>query len=160
MKYKIEELKDITDSREIMKSRPRGFSRYMTYIIIAILSSVLIWSILATKQISVKASGIVRPSDEIYKISSGAMGNITSLNISEGMSVKKGDTLVIVNGLEYKVQKDVLEKNLENKNKELEANNKLKSSILDGVNYLNENDEVEKDYYKKYTLFLENLKSG
>lgn len=160
MKYKIEELKDITDSREIMKSRPSGFSRYTTYIIIAFLCAIFIWSVFANKQVTVKASGVVRPGDPIYKISSGTMGNITHLNIAEGRKVKKGDTLVIVNGLEYKVQKDVLEKNLQNKNKELEANKKLKSSILDGVNYLNENDEVEKDYYKKYTLFLDTLKSG
>lgn len=160
MKYKIEELKDITDSREIMQSRPKGFSKYMTYIIIVILALVLIWSILADKQISIKGSGMVRPSDEVYKVSSGTMGNVTSLNIEEGKEVKGGDILVVINGDEYEVQKEVLGKSLERKTKELEANNKLKASILDGINKLDKNDEIEKDYYKRYTLYEENLKSG
>lgn len=106
MKYKIEELKDITDSREIMQSKPNGFSKYMTYIIIVLLASVIVWSILANKEITVKASGVVRPSIEVAKLSSGVNGTVTEVNISEGMTVKKGDVLLVVNGEEYEVQKN------------------------------------------------------
>ena len=60
MRYKIEELKDITDSREIMQSTPHGFSRYMMYIIIALLTVVITWSLLAKKEITAKANGVVR----------------------------------------------------------------------------------------------------
>lgn len=55
MKYKIEELKDITDSREIMNSTPKGFSKYMMYIIIGLLTVTIIWSLIAKKQIVVSA---------------------------------------------------------------------------------------------------------
>lgn len=44
MKYKIENLEDITDSREIMQSTPNGF---MTYLIISLLSLVIVWSLFA-----------------------------------------------------------------------------------------------------------------
>jgi membrane fusion protein, peptide pheromone/bacteriocin exporter len=160
MKYKIEELKDITDSREIMQSKPNSFSKYMTYIIIILLTSVIIWSILANKEITVKASGVVRPSVEIAKLSSAVNGTISEVNISEGMEVKKGDVLLVISGEEYELQKKSLEESLKNREKELEANKKLKSSILDGVNHLNSEDSVEGTYYKKYKLYLDNLKSG
>lgn len=160
MKYKIEELKDITDSREIMQSKPTGFSKYMMYIIIFILSAVILWSLIATKQISIKASGVVKPSEEITKISSTLNGEVTTNNITEGMSVKAGDILLVIDGEEYEVQKTALEESLDSKEKELEANKKLKNSILDGVNYLNSNDEIEGNYSKMYDLYTENLKTG
>lgn len=160
MKYKIEELKDITDSREIMQSKPNGFSKYMTYIIIVLLTGAMVWSILANKEITVKASGVVRPSVEVAKLSSSVNGTVTEVNISEGMEVKEGDVLLVINGEEYELQKKSLEESLNSREKELEANKKLKSSILDGVNYLDSEDSIEGNYYKKYQLYLDNLKSG
>ena len=109
MRYKIEELKDITDSREIMQSKPNGFSRYMTYIIIVLLVGVIVWSILANKEIVVKASGVVRPTVEVAKLSSSVNGIVTEVNISEGLEVKKGDVLLVINGEEYELQKKSLE---------------------------------------------------
>ena len=160
MKYKIEELKDITDSREIMQSSPKGFSKYMTYIIIALLSMVIIWSLVAHKEVSVRASGVVRPSDEITKVSSGIAGNITNLNIQDGDKVKKDDILVVVNGAEYVLQRDLLQDNLDRKNKDVDRLNKLKQCVLDGENKFDVNNEDEKEYYKKYQLYTENLKTS
>lgn len=160
MKYKIEELKDITDSREIMQSSPTGFSKYMTYIIILLLGVVVIWSLLAHKEVSVKASGTVRPRAEINKISSNTVGNITELKVKDGDKVKTGDILIVVNGSQYEVQKGVLQQNLDSKNKDLELITKFKESILDGKNKFNANDEKEKEYNKKYELYLQNLNTS
>ena len=160
MKYKIEELKDITDSREIMQSKPEGFSKYMMYIIIVILALVLIWSIIATKEISIKANGVVKPSEEITKISASLNGKVTSNNLYEGMKVKQGDVLLVIDGEEYVLQKKSLEESLEKSSRELEANKSLKNSILDGVNYLDKDDKVQSNYYKMYELFVENIKNG
>lgn len=160
MKYKIEELKDITDSREIMQSKPQGFSRYMMYIIIGILVLVLIWSLISTKEICVKASGVVVPKEETIKISSTLNGKVTTTNITEGMKVKKGDILLSIDSEEYELQKKSLDDSLSKKEKELEANKKLKNSILDGTNYLNSSDAVESNYSKMYDLYIQNIKTG
>lgn len=160
MKYKIENLEDITDSREIMKSSPHGFSKYMTYIIIALVLVLIIWSLLAHKEISIKASGVVRPASNVNKISSSIAGSVNEINIKDGDIVSKGDTLIIVNGEQYELQKDVLEKSLNSKKKILDLNNKLKQSILDGENKFDSNNEEEKEYSKKYELFLANINSN
>lgn len=157
MKYKIEELKDITDSREIMNSTPKGFSKYMMYIIIGLLTVTIIWSLIAKKQIVVSASGVLKPSEEVYKITSSISGNVTSVNLQEGMEVKKGDILISVNGDEYSLQQNVLQDNLNKKEKELESAKKLKDSINDGINYLSKDDDIENTYYKKYELYITTL---
>ena len=160
MKYKIEELKDITDSREIMQSRPNGFSKYMTYIILALLVVVIIWSLLAHKQVSIKASGLVKPSDEITKVSSSIAGNVTSVSIKDGDTVKKGDILLILNGDEYILQKNLLQKSKDDKEKELTAMKNLKKSVIDEKSCFELNDEVQNEYYKKFEIYLQNLKSN
>ena len=157
MRYKIEELKDITDSREIMQSTPNGFSKYMMYIIITLLTLVIAWSIVAKKEITVRASGVVKPLEETYKIASGATGSVTTVNLKEGLEVKKGDTLVVVNGEEYELQQSVLQETLDKKEKELKAVKSLKKSVMDGTNYLSQEDEVESSYYKKYELYTQTL---
>ena len=160
MKYKIEELKDITDSREIMQSRPNGFSKYMTYIILALLVVVIIWSLLAHKQVSIKASGLVKPSDEITKVSSSIAGNVTSVSIKDGDTVKKGDNLLILNGDEYILQKNLLQKSKDDKEKELTAMKNLKKSVIDEKSCFELNDEIQNEYYKKFEIYLQNLKSN
>lgn len=160
MKYKIEELKDITDSREIMQSKPNGFSKYMTYIILALLVVVIIWSLLAHKQVSIKASGLVKPSDEITKVSSSIAGNVTSVSIKDGDTVKKGDILLILNGDEYILQKNLLQKSKDDKEKELTAMKNLKKSVIDEKSCFELNDEIQNEYYKKFEIYLQNLKSN
>lgn len=158
MKYKIEELKDMTDSREMMELSPKGFSRYMTYIIILLLTSILIWSLFAYKEISINASGMVRPAGDVNKVSSILSGNISEINVKDGDSVKKGDTLMVINGSQYEFQKNVIQKSLDDKNKMLELTSKLKQSVLDGENKFDPNNNEEKEYIKKYELFMENFK--
>ncbi|WP_286906813.1 HlyD family efflux transporter periplasmic adaptor subunit [Clostridium sp. UBA1652] len=154
MRYSIENLNDITDSREIMNSRPKGFTMYMMYIIISLLTITIIWSAVADKEITIKASGMVRPNNEIIKVANKSMGSITELNIAEGMEVKKGDILLTIDSEELKVQKAALDKTIEDKNNSINNYEKLKKSILDNNNYFDSSSESEKEYYQKYELYI------
>lgn len=160
MKYKIENLDDITDSREILQSSPKGFSKIMTYIILALLASVIVWSLIAHKEVSIRASGVVRPGSDVNKVSSSLAGNISEINVKDGDKVNEGDTLIVINGSQYELQKNVLQKSLDDKNKNLELTKRLKQSILDGENKFDADNEDEKEYSKKYELFQENLNSS
>ena len=159
MKYKIENLRDITDSREILQSSPKGFSKIMTYIILALLSSIIIWSLFAHKEVSIIASGVVRPASNVNKAASSLAGNVSEINVKDGDRVNKGDTLVVINGSQYELQKEVLQKSLDYKNKTIDLSNKLKQSILDNENKFNSDNDDEKEYSKKYELFQQNLNS-
>ena len=160
MNYKIEDIKDITDSTEILHSKPEGFSKYMFYIITVLLSLVIVWSLFATKEVTIKANGVVRPSDNESKVSSSIEGKITKINITDGKKVKKGDILLSIDNNEYESQKSILDKTLKSKEKELDCNKKFKKSILDGINHFDLNNEDESNYYKMYELYSDNLKNG
>lgn len=94
MKYKIEELKDITDSIEIMQNHPNSFSKYMFYIIGLLLILATTWSIFAQKYIVITATGEIRPQGEICDIYTRTNGTIISTNIKDGQFVKEGDILM------------------------------------------------------------------
>lgn len=160
MRYKIENLKDITDSREILQSSPKGFSKIMTYIILALVICMVTWSCFAHKEITVTAAGVVRPSGTINKVSSSLAGNISEINVKDGDLVNEGDTLIVIDGYQYKLQKDILQKSLDDKNKTLDLMKRLKSSILENRNQFNQDSDEEKEYSKKYELFNENLNSS
>lgn len=159
MRYKIEELKDITDSREIMQSKPKGFGKYMAYIIILLLIFCIVWSIFAKKEITLDVIGEIRPSNNEISISSSASGIITALYYKDGDKVKKGDLLLELDNTELKSQVKLLEDKLEKYEKELDNTNKLIKSISDNINYFTENDD-EKEYYNKYEFYSSNLKDS
>lgn len=159
MRYKIENLEDITDSREILQSSPKGFSKIMTYIILALLICVITWSCFAHKEVTITASGVIRPSGSINKVASSIAGNISEINIKDGDLVNEGDTLVVINGYQYELQKNILQKSLDDKNKTLDLTKRLKESILENQNKFNQDNEEEMEYSTKYELFAQNLNS-
>lgn len=156
MKYKFENLSDITESREIMQSKPQGFSKYMTYIVIALLVLVFIWSLIAKKEVYIVAPGVVETSGKETSISSNATGNVSKVNVKDGDVVKKGDVLFTINGSEYIIQRNTLKNSLDKNTNELKCINLLKKSILDGKSEFDLSDDTENEYYKKYEIYLSN----
>lgn len=88
MKYKIENLEDVTDAKYIMNSYLDSCSykllKYIFYILISFLTFIIIWSMFATKTIVVSAHGELYPKDNIC--------NIYIKNTSLG-TIKEGDKL-------------------------------------------------------------------
>ncbi|WP_160687568.1 hypothetical protein [Clostridium sp. C2-6-12] len=86
MKYKIENLDDVTDAKDIMNAYLDSCSykllKYIFYIVMLLLISTIIWSIYAKKTIVISAHGEVYPKDSIC--------NIYIKNTSFG-TIKEGD---------------------------------------------------------------------
>ena len=75
----IEELEDIKEINLILKAQPKGISKVLTYIILLLLISVILWSIIAQKESFVLAYGQVLSKDgdiEFY-ISGDDVGRIS-----------------------------------------------------------------------------------
>ncbi|ALB44112.1 hypothetical protein [Clostridium beijerinckii] len=88
MRYKIENLEDIIDFKEIMKSYTYSYSykllKYVVYIIALLLICIVIWSTFAKKNIVVNAFGIVHPKNNTCNI---YIENTSFGNIKEGNKV-------------------------------------------------------------------------
>lgn len=157
MKYILQDIDEITDSREILESRPHPFIRVFIYILIGILLSAFVWSYLSEKEIVVKATGIVEPNKAVTQISNEAAGKITSVNFKDGDKVKKDQILYTIEHTNLDVQKAGLEDDLKLQTSEVDNLNKLKKSILDGKNYFNESSDKEKEYYNRYVRYTEGV---
>jgi multidrug resistance efflux pump len=155
MRYVLKNIDEITDSREILESRPHPFVQILIYIIIAILIAAFLWSWFSEKEIVVKATGVVEPNKSTTIVASESAGKVTAVNIKDGDKVKAGQVLYTIDHSSLDAQKTAYEADLKLMTTEVNNLNKLKQSITDGKNYFNQNSSDEKDYYDKYERYVE-----
>lgn len=153
MKVFIQDIGEITDSREMLESTPHPVTSVFIYIVAALISIALVWSYFGEIDESVKARGIVRPNQLVGTVRNKVTGRVTDVNIKEGDHVKKGELLYSIDYSLLDTQKDVLENEYEKAVKELKNLEKLRLSILDGKNYFNRELESEKEYYNKFVKY-------
>ncbi|WBW97680.1 HlyD family efflux transporter periplasmic adaptor subunit [Oceanirhabdus sp. W0125-5] len=151
MKNIIQNINELSDSREVLESKPHPFTAIFIYIVISLLVVGIAWSYFGELDIVVKANGIVRPTENIRDITSKVMGRIDEEFIQEGKLVKKDETLFVVNHDLLDVKKDSIENELSKIQKEIDNLKILKKSIEDKQNYFNS--EEESEYYSKYQKF-------
>ncbi|MPQ43626.1 HlyD family efflux transporter periplasmic adaptor subunit [Clostridium tarantellae] len=160
MKLKIVDINDITDGREIMESKPHAFTLIFMYILIALISAFLMWSWFSEKEIIVKVSGIVRPSDKIFAISNEVPGTIKEIKFKNGEKVSKGDVLYSITSPELMDKKKQLDNSLNTLNADVDNLNKLSKSVKDDTNYFNKDNESEKSYYYKFQSYKASNKTN
>lgn len=89
MKYKIENLEDITDAKDIMNSYLDSCSykllKYIVSILMLFLICIIIWSMFAEKTIVISAHGELSPKDNICNI---YIANTSLGTIKEGHKVQ------------------------------------------------------------------------
>ena len=93
MKTVIENINDITDSTELLESRPPSFTVIFIYLLIGLLVIAFAWTYIGEIDIVVKANGVVRPNQRISTINNIVTGKIDELYIENGKAVKKNDIL-------------------------------------------------------------------
>ncbi len=157
MKAVIQDISNITESRELMESKPHPFVNGFIYIFIAIIAGAVAWSYFGEIDDYVKANGVIRPNEKISSIKNKIDGKVDKNFLEEGKSVKKGDTLFTIEYMGLELQRDAAVKELGKARKELENTVKLKKSVLDERNYFNENSEDEKAYYNRYLKYITDL---
>lgn len=111
----IIDIDELTDSREVMDSKPRSFTIIFIYIIIFLLLAFLIWAYFGKFETVTKINGVVRPDKEVSIISSKNTGKIQDINIKEGKKVKAGDVLFTIEHKDLNIQKQSYEQQLEEK---------------------------------------------
>ncbi|KOA19069.1 hemolysin secretion protein D, chromosomal [Clostridium homopropionicum DSM 5847] len=153
MREIVQNLGDITDSREILEARPYRFTSIFAYILIAILSIAIIWSYFGKIDIVVKSKGSVRPNEKISSIVNKVGGNVSASYLEEGKKVSKGDILYTIDYGNLNVEKNTLDTEFSKLNTELKNLEKFKQSIFDKKNLFNLELQEEKEFYYKYKKF-------
>lgn len=158
MRIKISNLNELTDSREILESKPHPFVSIFISILVVILICALAWSYFGEIDTVAKANGIVRPNEKVHTAQSPINGKVQGLYLKEGQKVREGDLLFSIE------QKEVL-KELANRKAELgqievELNllNKYKVSIQQRKNQFSKSIENEFKYLKLVDQYIANYK--
>lgn len=152
MKFKIENIEDLTDSRQVMESKPNKFISIFIVLVLIILIIAFLWLWFAEKEEVIKVSGIINLKEQSQVISNDITGIVKEFNVENGEDIKKGDIIYILDDTNFVTQKGNLESEKEKLVSTNEKLDKFIKSINDGVNYFEENEE-EKEFYYKYKAY-------
>ncbi|MHB8064654.1 MAG: HlyD family efflux transporter periplasmic adaptor subunit [Ruminiclostridium sp.] len=153
MKAMIQDMKEMTDSQELLESKPYPIISVFIYILITIILIALTWSYFGEIDDYIKANGIIRPLDKLSVVRNVIAGKVENVNFEEKQTVKKGDILYTIEHKGIDIDKNALTKQKNELGQELSNLKKLKQSILDGKNLFSKNSETEKDYFNKYIKY-------
>lgn len=148
------DLKDISDSREIMESREAPGIRYFIYILSFLIVLAVVFSCLFEIDDYTRINGEIRTYSSSSVITAGISGRISSVEVEEGQTVRKGDTLFYMDSEYSESQKKIIDDKIAEYTEELENVKKLKDSILQDKNLF----DISEDYYFRYEQYLNSVK--
>lgn len=152
----IQNLSEITDSREMLEAKPHKFTSIFAYGLIGILAIALIWSYFGEIDIVVKTNGVVRSNDKTVSVINEVAGKVQDVNFKEGQMVKEGDVLYTLDCRDSILSKNNYEKQLKTLQLDTDNINKLRKSILNNENNFDANNPDEAEYYNKYLQYITN----
>ncbi|MGB3366176.1 MAG: HlyD family efflux transporter periplasmic adaptor subunit [Acidaminobacteraceae bacterium] len=147
------DLSDITNSREVMESKPYPMVVYFVYILLSFITISSIWMYFSEIDVVVKGNGMVRPVSGISLVNNNFTGSISETNLYEGQNVKKGDLLFSIMHSDLKATQSLLRTELSQKEKVAANLGKYKESILTKTNLFDPEHSDQIDYYYKYIEF-------
>ncbi|WP_202709975.1 HlyD family efflux transporter periplasmic adaptor subunit [Sporosalibacterium faouarense] len=156
MKHIIQNLSDITDSKEMLEAKPHPVTSVLIYILIVLLVIATLWAYFGEIDTVVKANGIVRPTKTIQSIKNKVYGKVENTYLEDGKKVNKGDILFTIEHEKLTVQKQLNEEELLKSQQEISNLQKYKESINQGINLFDEDNETE--YYFKFKQYLTDYK--
>lgn len=152
MKFKIENLEDLTDSRQVMGNKPNRFISIFIGLVFLIIVVAFLWLWYGEKEEIIKISGIINSKEKSQVVSNEISGIVKEFKVKNGKNINQGDIIYTLDDTSFITQKENLESQ---KEKLLDTNTRLDKfikSINDGVNYFEESEE-EKEFYYKYKSY-------
>lgn len=157
-KKQLYTISEITDSVEMLHEKPNKGMPVFTWILVLLIVIAIIWCSIGSIDYYVKATGSVRPGENISTVSTLVSGRIKDINISEGDMVQKGDLLFTIDKSE--LEQSILAFQKEKERLELDNSNldKLNKCVENKENLFNANSDEELSYYLKYEKYIADLK--
>lgn len=151
-KKQVRTMEQLKDSRLLYEKNLPPFGYVIILIVFILLLSVTIWSIKTPKIYMVNSSGTIESTNKNY-IMSPYTGEITSINMTEGMNVEKGDVLFSMKSTDLDLQKEQLVGQKETYENQINQYEKLVKSIKDNKNYFDESNSNDNLYYSQYEAY-------
>ncbi len=117
------------------KRKPSLQSKFVI-IIASLIVVAFIWFVAAPFEEVIKTSGYIRPQSNISSVSNAITGKITKVDYSPGKEVKKGDLLLSIDPTQMLKEKETLNTELQEQEKQLRALTYINESINAGKNVI------------------------
>lgn len=150
---KILNINEISDSREVLESKPGHFISIGILILFVLLLSAIVWSYFGEIDIVTKSEGVVRPNEAIGTVKNKVLGNIEKVYFENGKYVKKGELLYVISYQDLKVEKVGYQEQLQFLNKELDYLHMLYKSVEDNKSYFNLKDNNQIKYHERFLKY-------
>ena len=152
----IIDIKDLSDSREVMvRKAPKSILIFILIILIIVIT-LLLWSFFGEIDEYSTVSGEIRPQASTNIISAINGGKIKELNFENGDIVEAGDTILTLDTGSAESQKEALTTNIEEYKEKIKYNNQLKECVEKGENTFSQSNE-EIEYYNQYEKYVNDL---
>ena len=154
MKDTLMDMKDLSDAKELLLMKPNFLITMFTICITMLLIMAVIWMQVSKIDIYIKAAGMVRTNEAISKLMVINGGKIQSINISEGQFVYKGDMLLSFDQQSLYIQREIINRDIDNLETDIEMLRLYRSSIDQLENHLM---NVETDKGRAYSLKVQSF---
>ena len=160
MKKVIQNLSEMSDSKEVYASRPNPFVAGFIYCIVLLVIAAVCYSFFGKIEVSARCTGIIRPNEEVSTVSGMIDGRVESMEHVDGDFVKKGDVILRIDTSQGKITLDDLRESKQRYEQEYRLTKKFLTGIQSGKNPFSSNRQSEEyPYYIKYRDFVLGLKS-
>jgi len=153
MREVIYDFGELKESKLLYESEISKYGLYITYILLALVIGLVLWSIVGKIDINVKVQGIIRPWEDEAKVISYVGGKVKEVFVKESEYVKKGDVLFKIDDEEYVKKRDFLKQQLSEYEKKIDDLKELRNSIEKGESLKNKN-----TYYLRYLSYSYEIK--
>ena len=155
MKDTLIDMNDLSDTKELLLMTPSFLITMFTVSISIFLLIAIIWMQLSKIDIYVRAAGTVRTNEAISRLLVIGGGRIANIYASDGEFVHKGDMLFTFDQQSLYIQRDILTRDIELAQTELEMLRLYRSSIDQLENHLiNIDTDKARAYSNKVKSFL------
>lgn len=152
----IIDIKDLSDSREVMERKAPKSILIFILIVLAIVITLLVWSFFGEIDEYSTISGEIRPQASTNIISAVSGGKIKELNFENGDIVEAGDTILTLDVGSAESQKEALTTSIEECKEKIKYNNQLKECVEKGKNTFSQS-EKEIEYFNQYEKYVNDL---
>ncbi|ADQ39851.1 secretion protein HlyD family protein [Caldicellulosiruptor acetigenus I77R1B] len=149
MREVIYDFGELRESKLLYEAKIPKYGLFITYILLALIIGLVLWSIVGEIDINVKVQGIIRPWEDEARIISYVGGKVKEIFVKEGEYVKKGEVLFKIDDEEYVKKRDLLKQQLREYEKKVSDLKELRKSIEKGESLRNKNNV----YYLRYLSY-------
>ena len=150
---RLNNMDDIRLTKEFIFLNPYKFIVYFIYAILGLITAVCIFLSFTKKQETIDVQGYLQRTDKVQDIQIYIDGVVDDVYVQDGEYVEEGETILSLQSDKLDLQKEDLEKNLEEAKGQMELVNRLEDCILNRTNRY-QNNEEEGQFYAQIEQYL------